>query len=136
MKVLISRAYGKNETRGSLFVLEGSDLLYRCKTIELPDNGNQRNASCIQEGEYQVVKYTRENGDVVFLLLDVPGREAIEIHIGNYVSGGKIDTRGCILPGNYFSDLNEDGFIDIADSTMAMNTLLKILPDKFTLYII
>jgi len=136
MKVLISRQYGKNETRGSLFVLDGADLLYRCKTIELPDNGNQRNVSCILEGEYWVIKYERENGGVVFLLLDVPGRDAIEIHIGNYVAGGKIDTSGCILPGNYFSDLNEDGYIDIAGSTAAMNTLLELLPDKFKLHII
>ncbi len=136
MKVLISRQYGKNETRGSLFVLDGADLLYRCKTIELPDNGNQRNVSCIPEGEYWVIKHVRENGEVVFLLLDVPWRDAIEIHIGNYVAGGKIDTKGCILPGNYFSDLNEDGYIDIAGSTSAMNTLLHLLPDKFKLHII
>lgn len=136
MKVLISRQYEKNETRGSLFVLDGADLLYRCKSIEPPDNGNQRNVSCIPEGEYWVVKYEREDGTVVFLLLDVPGRDAIEIHIGNYVAGGKIDTKGCILPGTYFSDLNEDGYIDIAGSTAAMNTLLELLPDKFKLHII
>lgn len=136
MKVLIAREYNKNETKGSLFVLDGADLLFRCKTIELPDNGNRKNVSCILEGEYWVIKHTRENGDIVFLLLDVPGREGIEIHIGNYVAGGKIDTSGCILPGNYFADINEDGFIDIAGSTAAMNTLLEILPAKFKLYII
>ena len=110
--------------------------MYRCKSIELPYNGNRKNVSCIPEGEYWVIRHKRDDGTEVFLLLDVPGREAIEIHIGNYVAGGKIDTRGCILPGNYFSDLNEDGYVDITDSKSAMNTLLLLLPEKFKIHII
>ena len=56
MKAIISRTYGKFETRGSLFVLDGHELLYRCKTLELPDLGNQRNVSCIPEGIYDGCK--------------------------------------------------------------------------------
>ena len=136
MKVVISRDYGKNETKGSLFVLNGSELLYRCKTIELPNNGNRRNMSCIPEGTYDTIKYDSPTKGKCFWVQDVPGRDSILIHKGNYVSGSKIDSQGCILPGNYFDDLNEDGFIDIAESTLALEMLLRLLPDSFKLVII
>ena len=73
----------------------------------------------------------------MFRLKDVPGRVGILIHIGNYAAGtGRIDTKGCILPGRYFVDLNDDGILDVAESTKAMRELWDVLPDKFVLYII
>ena len=136
MKAVISRSYSKFATRGSLFVLDGHDLLFRCKSIELPMNGNQKNVSCIPEGVYDCIKHYSPTKGPCFWVKDVPDRGEILIHTGNYVMGKKIDSRGCILPGIYFSDLNEDGFIDIADSKKAMDVLLRILPEKFSLYII
>jgi len=136
MKVIISRAYNKNETQGSLFVLNGIDLFFKCKTIELPFNGNQHNTSCIPEGEYKVMKVKRPNGDYAFLILDVPNRSNILIHKGNYAAGSHVDTLGCILPGKYFTDINDDGYVDIAESTVAMQTLLDLLPEKFKIYIL
>lgn len=132
MKAVISRTYGKFETRGSLFVLDGHELLYRCKTLELPSNGNQRNVSCIPEGVYDVVKIESPKRGTVFFVQDVPGRDSILIHVGNYTT----DTQGCIIPGSYFEDLNEDSHIDIAESTKAMKMLLQILPDEFKLHIL
>ena len=136
MKAVISRLYTPTETRGAWLVLEGDTLIYECKTIELPFKSNQRDISCIREGAYDVVKITKENGKQVFLLLNVPERDGIEIHIGNYINGNHPDTKGCILPGTYFTDVNQDGYIDIANSSYEMNKLLKLLPDKFKLYII
>lgn len=136
MNVVISRKYGKTETLGSLFVLFGYELLFSCKTIELPDNGNQHNVSCIPAGNYNVVKFNSPNKGKVFFLENVPGRDAIEIHAGNYVSGNHIDSKGCILVGSAFDDINEDGFIDIIESRKTLNRLMMILPDEFSLIII
>jgi hypothetical protein len=72
----------------------------------------------------------------VFWIKDVPGRDGILLHIGNFAAGKKLDTEGCILPGMYFSDINDDGNIDVTGSTTAMNKLLKYLPNEFDLIII
>lgn len=135
-KVIISRSYNDYCTCSSLFVLVGDLLKFRCKTIELPDKGNQREISCIPEGTYNVEKIKHEKFGNCFHVLNVPGRSGILMHIGNYTAGKKIDTEGCIMPGMYFTDINNDGFLDVADSTGAMNKLIEVLPDKFPLYIL
>lgn len=136
MKAIMSRTYGANETKSSFFIMNGEQKLFECKTIELPDKGNQRKISCIPEGIYKCTKIVSPTKGHCFLLHDVPNRTAVEIHIGNYASGKKVDTEGCILPGMKFMDINGDGNIDIADSTIAMSALLRILPDEFKLYIL
>jgi hypothetical protein len=136
MKVVISREYGKNETKGILLVLHGSKLIYRCVSLELPDNGNQKNTSCIKEGSYQVVKYWTPTKKNCFYIQQVPGREDILIHVGNFAAGIKKDTEGCILVGSHFEDINQDGNIDISESTKTLKELFDILPELFTLHII
>ena len=132
MTMLISRTYGASETKGSIYILNGEQLVFRCKCLELPNNGNQKNVSCIPEGVYEVIKtYTEKRGNH-FRVLNVPGRTDILIHRGNYTH----DTLGCILPGIFFTDLDYNGQIDIGDSTHAMEKLYEILPDKFKLIII
>jgi hypothetical protein len=70
------------------------------------------------------------------LIQSVPGRSEILIHPGNYVSGSVVDSQGCILPGLYFTDINADGGIDVAESRRAMDLLMFALPDNFDLFII
>jgi hypothetical protein len=137
MKLVISRQYDKNETKGYLIILTGTKCLFHCVTLELQDNGNQHNTSCIPEGVYQVEKYESEKHGHCFHIMNVPGRSDILIHIGNFASGvAHIDTKGCILPGMYFSDINNVEILDVAESTRAMKNLLEILPDKFEIHII
>jgi hypothetical protein len=136
MKAIISRTYGNEETRSTMFVMEGEQKLFECKTIELPNLNNQSKISCIPEGVYDVEKILSPAHGKCFLIKNVVNRSAVEIHIGNYAAGKKVDTLGCILPGMRFTDMNADGFLDVAESTTAMNMLLKILPDKFKLYIL
>ena len=133
MKLVLSRTYQDNFTLGSMFVLDGERLVYHCKSIELPWLNNQRNVSCIPEGTYNVIKDYKINK---FRLLWVRDRSGILIHIGNFVAGYVKDSEGCILPGNYFFDLNNDGMMDIAESTIAMHKLWEVLPDRFKLVII
>lgn len=132
MIALLIRTYEKDITKGSLLIYNGEQKLLAVKTLELPDNGNQENISCIPEGTYQVTRKNDEKRGIVFKVLDVKDRFGILIHKGNYTR----DTRGCIIPGNYFVDLDENGTIDIAESTSAMEKLVSTLPEIFKLIIL
>ncbi len=136
MKVVIAREYEDKETRGLLLVFDGTEIVFQCKTLELPDKGNAKKVSCIPEGVYEVVKALSPTKGKCFMINKVPNRDSILIHIGNYATGVKVDTLGCILPGMSFTDINKDGYLDVADSTGAMKKLLELLPDKFELNII
>jgi hypothetical protein len=136
MKLIISRTYGKSETKGLLLLLNEVKVKTMCVTLELANNGNQKFTSCIPEGKYKVEKYWSPTKGECFKVLDVPGRDNILIHKGNYANGAKVDTKGCILVGYAFNDINKDGFIDITESTITMELLLKLIPDKIDLYII
>jgi hypothetical protein len=136
MKVIISRTYGKMETISSFYIMEGEQLPFKCKAIELPDNGNQHKVSCIPEGIYDVVKWFSPSKGKCFHILNVPDRDNILIHSGNYATGKQVDTLGCILPGKTLIDINGDGNLDVTDSRTTMDQLLTILPDKFKLHIL
>lgn len=136
MKAVLARTYESNQTIGSIILFDGRVKKYQCVSIELPDNGNQRNVSCIPEGVYDCVKEDNPKRGMVFRVLNVKDRDGILIHKGNYASGEHVDTLGCILPGKFFEDLNKDGNMDVGDSTAAMNDLLAYLPDKFKLYVL
>jgi hypothetical protein len=136
MKLLISRTYESNYTLGQMFVMNGHELVHRCKCIELPWLSNQRNVSCIPEGEYNAVREMNAVRGKVFRLLWVRDRSGILVHPGNFVAGYVKDSEGCILPGNYFEDINNDGNLDIAESREAMNTLYNLMPDRFKIIVI
>jgi hypothetical protein len=120
------------QTTGRLVVFDDDKVILQCCTLELPWNGNQHNVSCIPEGKYEVSKIYSPTKGKCFLLNSVPDRSEIMIHKGNF----KDDTRGCILPGLFFEDINDDGNLDVVESTKTMNKLLNLLPDSFPIYLI
>jgi hypothetical protein len=132
MKAVLSRKYWNNQTTGKLVVFNEDHRVLDLVTIEQPDNGNQKNCSCIPEGHYECEKIESPRHGTCYLVKDVPDRSAILIHKGNYVT----DTQGCILPGLYFQDLNHDGNTDVCDSTHAMEKLINVIGEKFELIII
>jgi hypothetical protein len=136
MDLIISRDYRPEETRGTIFVMEKGRILFNCLSLELPEKGNQQNVSCCLPGKYPAKKVKNEKGKIVFLLFNVPGRTGIEMHPGNFAAGLKVDTKGCILPGIRYTDINGDGYIDITDTTIAMDILISLLPEEFTIYIL
>ena len=90
-----------------------------CDTLENPWLDNQRNISCIPEGEYKVrLRLPRESAsrDYLHLLVqDVPNRDWILFHRGNTAK----DTRGCILVG-----LGSQQDV-VNNSVLAMDLLIK-----------
>tara|TARA_R100000742_G_C4279288_1_gene103447 strand:+ start:4274 stop:4771 length:498 start_codon:yes stop_codon:yes gene_type:complete len=68
-------------------------------TLELAWNDNKKRVSCIPKGVYEVKKRHTEKSKYKYEhlhILDVPNREMILMHIGNYPKNSK----GCILLGN------------------------------------
>jgi hypothetical protein len=115
--LLIRDTFSEKSTIGELF-LNGERM---CDTLENPWLDNQRNISCVPEGEYPVrLRLPRESAtrDYMHLLVkDVPDRDYILIHIGNSAK----DTRGCILVGLG----SQQDFV--SNSTLAMDLLIKEL---------
>jgi len=113
--LLIRDTFSKLSVLGELF-LNGERM---CDTLENPWIDNQRNISCIPEGEYEVrIRLPRESAtrDYLHLLVqDVPDRSYILFHRGNYPK----DTEGCILVGLG----SQQDFV--SNSVLAMDLLIK-----------
>tara|TARA_R110002126_G_scaffold89066_3_gene213069 strand:+ start:388 stop:792 length:405 start_codon:yes stop_codon:yes gene_type:complete len=113
--LLIRDTFSKESTIGELF-LNGERL---CDTLENPWLDNQRNISCIPEGEYPVrIRLPRESAtrDYIHLLVkDVKDRDYILFHIGNTAK----DTSGCVLVG-----LGSQQDV-VNNSRLAMDLLMK-----------
>jgi len=94
--LIIRDTFTKESTVGRLYI-NGESF---CDTLENPWLDNQRNISCIPEGQYKVrLRLARESAtrDYLHLLVqDVPNRDWILFHRGNTAK----DTSGCILVGN------------------------------------
>ncbi len=116
--------YGTKQTLGHMDI-KGK----RIWTLELPWKNNERKVSCIPEAEY-LVKYRMSfKFDKHFHLQNVPNRDFVLIHHGNYFT----DIEGCILVGLGKSDINGDGLVDVTQSKAAMAWLFEHLPNEFTL---
>ena len=113
--LLIRDTFSKESTIGELFI--NGEII--CDTLENPYLDNQRNISCIPEGEYPVrLRLARESAsrDYLHLLVqDVPNRDWILFHRGNYPK----DTSGCILVG-----LGSQQDV-VNNSVLAMDLLIK-----------
>lgn len=135
MEIEIQRTYKEKATYGDAKVIDNEkhETVLEFHTLELPNLGNQRRISCIPEGTYIVQKMTPTNKRPYeyFHVMDVPGRDAILFHPGNYTR----QILGCILPGEAFTDLDKDGIADITNTTATLKMLTAILPDKFKLTI-
>ena len=113
--LIIRETFTDVSTIGNLY-LDGEWL---CDTLENPYLNNQRNISCIPEGQYKVrLRTARESAtkDYLHLLVqEVPDRSLILFHSGNTAK----DTRGCVLVGIG----TEQDFVK--NSRLAMDLLMK-----------
>jgi len=119
--ILIERMYRKNCTLGILTLNN-----FQCFTLELPDLNNERNVSCIPEGEYNYFfRESNKNGQVL-QLENVPNRTFIQIHKGNFTR----QIQGCILVGDGIKFLDDDNTPDITNSATTLNKLLFLSGEK------
>jgi hypothetical protein len=106
-----------------------------CVTLERRWKDNQRNVSCIPEGNYICKRVESEKGTLdegehagmTYLVQEVPDRDNIIFHIGNFLK----DTMGCILTGSTFaSDM-------ILNSTEAFEDFMDHMKkeEKFILHV-
>ena len=113
--LILRDTFTDKSTIGELFL----NSEFMCDTLENPYINNERNISCIPEGEYKVrIRVARESAtrDYVHLLIqDVPNRDYILFHRGNSAK----DTSGCVLVGVG----REQDFV--SNSTLAMDLLMK-----------
>ena len=113
--LIIRDTFTEESTVGELFL--NGELM--CDTLENPWKDNQRNISCIPEGEYKVrIRLARESAtrDYLHLLVqDVPNRDWILFHRGNSAK----DTSGCILVGLG----SQQDYVQ--NSRLAMDLLMK-----------
>jgi len=120
------------QTIGNMVFIEDEKVLKVVPVLELGWHNNKRNISCIPEGKYVVKRRYSENHGHHFEITNVKNRSIILIHIGNF----NFDIRGCLIVGTHFVDINKDGFIDVADSGIAMKKLKEFAPKEFELEII
>ncbi len=110
---------------------------WNCRTLELPWLNNQQNISCVPTGTY-LCKYQFMWRELAYryCLQAVPNRTGIYFHGGNFATGKKIDTKGCILLGASYNDLDGNGTPDIVSTNLIVTAFEKLLNGKdFTLII-
>ena len=104
---------------------------WQCRTLELPDQGNQKRISCIPEGTYDVIKRNSAKYGDHFHILGVPNRSYILVHNANY----KRQLKGCVAVGLAHIDIDGDGHRDVTRSKQTLKDLNRELPDSFKLEI-
>ena len=119
------------QTLGIIELVSNCKIVAAAVTLELPYIANKTSVSCIKTGIYRAVKYNSPSNGKCILFKDVEGRSMIELHAGNFYT----DIEGCVLIGKYFTDLDHDGIVDVAESRNTLNKLLTLLPDEFLINI-
>ena len=129
MNIVIKRhLHQDKQTLGHLYIND----VHTCATLELPWLQNNSGISCIPTGTYHVVRRRSAKYGEHFHITNVPGRSMILIHQANY----HYQLLGCIAVGARHTDINKDGYLDVTNSKVTMQRLLKLLPKSpFTLTI-
>lgn len=132
--VLLRCKYSLKQILGNLFVIEGTKILFQCKTLELAYRGNKKNISAVIAGIFPLVlEWSPKFKKMLWELKDVPGRSEAKFHVANFVH----QLNGCIALGYHYKDIDGDGRVDIMSSSKALSGFHGALfgETKSTLYI-
>jgi hypothetical protein len=134
MNLVITRIFEQqNATIGEVFLRDNyGNKKASFVSLELPFLNNQKSISCIPKGIYNCKPRTSQKFSKHFIIENVPNRNTILIHVGNYPK----DTTGCILLGYEcnFSVLHKH--INITQSRDSLKKLLELAPNGFQLTIL
>lgn len=101
----LNRTYSSDQ--GTLGFLRADD--FSCIILELPWRDNQRNISCIPDGEYKCSYIKSNRFGYCYWVQNVPDRSGILFHAGNVAGdrdkGYRTDSLGCLLVGSYSGNL-------------------------------
>jgi hypothetical protein len=118
--ILLTRLTGNSkQTTGYLIVHDIFKTHAQFVTVELPWINNKPFISCIPPGNYNAKMVLSSTFGWCIQILDVPSRSGILLHYGNYYT----NTKGCILVGKSFSNINCDLQTDISNSRAAIKQL-------------
>jgi len=120
-----------DRTLGILTVTDLNNKTFSFATLELPYKNNNKNISCIKSGKYPISKRYSQKYGWHWILHNVPNRELILIHVGNYPR----DTKGCILIGTGFEDINNDSRLEVINSRQALKDFNELLKNENNLEI-
>ena len=123
--ITLKRYYTPHGTWGELIGPHG----FHCVTLENPWISNQRSVSCIPEGVYKmrlrqspmVHRTSKGLYSDGWEICDVPGRDFIMVHPGNYVR----NTDGCLLVGREM--VVSGGLLMVTDSQATFQQFMDAL---------
>lgn len=115
----MERIYHKYFTVGEFNVYVNGYFFAKFYSLEPPVESHNGSPVCIPRGVYPVASDDTGKHQLC-KILNIPGRNNIELHAGNYVK----DTKGCILIGkNYI--MNEDSSNVVLNCSLAIVSKLK-----------
>lgn len=120
------------QTQSLAYILdENYNTLHCMAALELSDKDNRKNVSRIPTGVYNAFKIIHHKFGHSAILKNVPNRSEIMIHKGNF----SYQTKGCVLLGYDFKDLDNDGLKDVTNSGTTMSIFYRKLTSNFKVII-
>jgi len=114
-----------NQSTGTLTVIDANGWpVFTSPCIERGDRNNERNVSNVLPGTYPLVlEYSPRFKQDLYELKNTKGRSECKIHASNFWD----QLNGCIAPGAYLKDLDNDGYQDVARSRNTLNAFHRAM---------
>jgi hypothetical protein len=132
--IILTRRFSTDSEQvlGEMEIYKNGVFVGKLLTLEKIWDKNKQQRSCIPFGLYDVRPFSGVTFKDVFEIVNVPNRSAILIHAGNYHT----HTKGCVLVGLSYVDLNNDGLLDVGQSQTALSLLRDYLSDSTNIKIL
>lgn len=120
-----------DRTLGIITITDSNNKSFSFATLEPPSRNNEKNISCIKSGKYPISKRYSQKYGWHWIINNVPNRDLILIHVGNFPK----DTKGCILIGTGFEDIDNDSRPEVINSKQALKDFNELLKNEKNLEI-